>query len=214
MNKLTIGAVEDDSLFRSSLEMFLNSSKAFELKFICSSIEELLEIFKEHDFQDPKILLLDNGLPGRKGIVSIPFIKDKLPNTHIIVLTTFEDEEDIFLALRSGASAYLSKRTSIKKIEDAIYTVERGGAYMSPGIAKKVFKYFHLPQSNKMEKLTERQKDIVELITKGMSYKSVGEQLDISIDTVRDHIKKVYRKLNINSKAELIKMRFPGQSLK
>jgi DNA-binding NarL/FixJ family response regulator len=119
-------------------------------------------------------------------------------------LTTFEDSEKIFSALKAGACSYLSKKSSLKTIFECVTTVSQGGSYMSPSIAKKVIDFFEKKPTQHTE-LTGRQSEIVNCIVEGMSYKMVGEELNISLDTVRTHIMQIYRSLNINSKSQLIK---------
>lgn len=139
------------------------------------------------------------------GLEGISHIQKLLPKVNIIMLTTYEEEDNIFKALCAGAISYISKRTPLTKIEEAIITIYHGGSYMSPSIARKVINYFGPKSNNGMNSLTSRQQQIVQCIVDGLSYKMVADKLQISIDTVRDHIKKIYRLLNINSKAELIK---------
>jgi DNA-binding NarL/FixJ family response regulator len=121
------------------------------------------------------------------------------------MLTTFEEEDKIFKALCAGAVSYISKRTPLTKIEEAIFTIFRGGSYMSPSIARKVISHFNPKPKNTKTQLTSRQSQIVQGIVDGLSYKMIADKHIISIDTVRDHIKKIYRLLEINSKSELIK---------
>ena len=126
------------------------------------------------------------------------------------MLTTFDDADKIFKALCAGASAYLTKRTPFKKISEAIYTVYRGGSYMSPTIARKVVDYF-APKKITHSPLTPRQQQIADGIVEGLSYKLIADKLLIKTETVRDHIKKIYKKLEIHSKAELIKKKMDGE---
>ena len=123
-----------------------------------------------------------------------------LEKVDIIMLTTFEDNDSIYKALCAGACSYLSKKTPLKKIKEAIEVVHKGGSYMSPSIARKVVNTF-APKQNKSNLLTPRQKDIVAGIVDGKSYKMIANDLFVSIDTVRTHIKNIYKTLEINSKA-------------
>ncbi|WP_299391398.1 response regulator transcription factor [uncultured Gelidibacter sp.] len=138
------------------------------------------------------------------GIDGIPLLKNELPNTDIIMLTTFEDSDSIFKALCAGACSYLSKKTSLKKIQEAVEIVVDGGSYMSPSIARKIANHY-APKSIKNHLLTPRQQEIVTGIVDGKSYKMIADDLFVSIDTVRSHIKNIYKTLEINSKAELIR---------
>ncbi len=204
MESIHLAIIEDDPIIRESLEVFLGANTAIEIAFIAESVEDFLGALKVT--RNPKIdlMLLDIGLPGISGLEGIRPIKRKLPDLEIIMLTTYEEEEKIFKALCAGAVSYLSKRTPLPKIQEALFTIHRGGSYMSPSIARKVVQYFS-PKQNKEELLTPRQQQIVQGVVDGLSYKMIGDKYMISLDTVRDHIKKIYKTLQINSKSELVK---------
>lgn len=205
MDTINLAIVEDDAIVRESLSTFFNGNPQFEVRLAVDSVEGFLETVGISNDSPPDILLLDIQLPGMTGIAGIPHIKKLLPEVSIIMLTTFEDTEKIFAALCAGACSYLSKQTSLVKIHEAVLTVSKGGSYMSPGIARKVVEHFAPQPKNAEEVLTERQQEIVQGIVDGLSYKMIAARLDISLDTVRSHIMKIYRTLNINSKGELIK---------
>lgn len=206
MNIINLAIIEDDILIKESLESYLGDNKSINIQFIASSVEDFLNAIKVAREPKVDVMLLDIGLPGMSGLEGIQHIQKLLPKVNIIMLTTYEEDEKIFKALCAGAVSYISKRTPLTKIEEAITTIYQGGSYMSPSIARKVINYFTPKQEEKgMNSLTTRQMQIVECIVGGLSYKMIAEKLMISIDTVRDHIKKIYRLLNINSKAELIK---------
>jgi DNA-binding NarL/FixJ family response regulator len=206
MKVINLGIVEDDLLIRESLESYLGDNKSINIQFIATSVEDFLNAIQVAREPKVDVLLLDIGLPGMSGLEGISHIQKLLPKTNIIMLTTYEEDEKIFKALCAGAVSYISKRTPLTKIEEAITTIFFGGSYMSPSIARKVINYFGpTKQQNEMTSLTARQQQIVQCVVDGLSYKMIADKLLISIDTVRDHIKKIYRLLNINSKAELIK---------
>ena len=202
MELINLAIVEDDKIIRESLESFLGDNNSISITFLANSVEDFLNAITVS--QNPKIdvLLLDIGLPGMSGLEGIRHIKAKTPKTNIIMLTSFEEEDKIFKALCAGAVSYISKRTPLTVIEDAIFTIYRGGSYMSPSIARKVINHFKPKKVD--SKLTARQIQVVQAIVEGNSYKMIADRYLISIDTVRDHIKKIYRLLQINSKAELI----------
>ena len=144
------------------------------------------------------------------GIQGIQHIRQFLPEADIVMLTSFEDDENIFNALTAGACSYISKRTSLAKIQEALFVIHRGGSYMSPSIARKIARHFMPKVNEKTNLLTPRQYEIVEGLVDGLSYKLIADKLDISIDTVRFHIKRIYRALEVNSKAELIRKSLDG----
>ncbi len=201
--KIDIILIEDEKLVRESLLTLIDRHPLFHPLGAFHNVEALLE---EQFIKEPEIILLDiNLVGGISGIEGISPIKSKFTEVDVIMLTTFDDQDRIFKSLCAGASAYITKRTSFPKIAEAIQSVHRGGSYMSPSIARKVVEYFN-PKSKKNE-LTPRQIQVVEGIIEGLSYKLIADRLLISAETVRDHIKKIYRKLEIHSKAELIKKR-------
>ena len=213
MKTINLAIIEDDILIKESLESYLGDNTSINIQFIASSVEDFLNAIEVS--REPKIdvMLLDIGLPGMSGLEGISHIHKLLPKVNIIMLTTYEEDDKIFKALCGGAVSYISKRTPLTKIEEAITTIYYGGSYMSPSIARKVINYFSPKQAEKgMNTLTTRQMQIVECIVGGLSYKMIADKLMISIDTVRDHIKKIYRLLNINSKAELIKKSYEYKS--
>ncbi|MCB0464365.1 MAG: response regulator transcription factor [Aequorivita sp.] len=205
MEKIHLAIVEDDILIKESLERYLGENKIIKITFIANSVEDFLKTLDVSREPKVDVVLLDIGLPGISGLEGIRPIKEKLPKANIIMLTTYEEDEKIFKALCGGAVSYISKRTPLTKIEEAIITIYRGGSYMSPSIARKVINYFAPKQEKEESMLTLRQEQIVQGIMDGLSYKLIAERYMISIDTVRDHIKKIYIILNIHSKAELIK---------
>ena len=212
MEEIRLGIIEDKPTIRESLVSYFEENPTIQIQLVASSVELFLEKIVEQNQPDLDVLLLDIGLPGMTGIQGIPHIKGKYPDLDIIMLTTYEEDDKIFSALCAGACSYISKRTSLAKIMEAIYIVSRGGSYMSPSIARRVVQRF-IPQKaepKKDEILTPRQKEIVKGIVDGLSYKMIADRLDISLDTVRDHIKRIYRALEINSKAEMIRKSLEG----
>jgi DNA-binding NarL/FixJ family response regulator len=144
-------------------------------------------------------------------------IKDDHPETDIIMLTVYNDWQKIFDSLRAGASGYLVKNTPLVEIKKAIETVRNGGSVMSPEIARKVMEHFSSPIGAQAEKekpesvLTPKEKEIVIGLVDGLSYKLLADRMNISIDTIRFHIKNIYKKLHVNSKAEVISKSLRGE---
>lgn len=203
-----LALIEDDLSIRESLKIYIESKSNFEIISQSDSVEDFLALQLNYS---PQILLLDVGLPGMNGIEGIPHIKDKHPNVEIIMLTTYEEDDVIFAALCAGATSYISKRTSIAKILEALHIVELGGSYMSPSIAKKIASSFNQrPQKDKIN-LSTRQREIVDYIVEGLTYNEIAEKCFISLNTVRTHIRRIYSILEINNKTVLIKKYLDGE---
>ncbi len=203
MKDIKLAIIEDDALVQESLCAFFDVISHTECVLVAASIESFLKDLQSLK-KKPDIILLDINLLGMSGIEGIPLIKHELPHVDVIMLTTFEDTDSIFKALCAGACSYLSKKTTLKKIQEAVEIVFDGGSYMSPSIARKIANHY-APKNTKSELLTSRQKEIVTGIVDGKSYKMIADDLFISLDTVRSHIKNIYKTLEINSKAELIR---------
>ncbi len=211
MENIQLAIVEDDPVIRESLETYLGAHPALQFSIVAGSVEDFLAK-AEQPARAPKIdvMLLDIGLPGMSGIEGIRHIRQKFPETDIVMLTTFEEEDKIFKSLCSGACSYISKRTPLSTIQEAIFTIHRGGSFMSPSIARKVVQHFMPKERKENDILSPRQQQIVVALVDGLSYKLIADKLSISIDTVRDHIKRIYRVLEVNSKAEVIRKALDG----
>lgn len=188
MEQINLAIIEDDPLIRESLEGYLGANKAISINVVAGSVEHFLEITKVLP-PAVNIILLDIGLPGMSGLEGIRHIRLVFPEADIIMLTTFEEDDKIFKALCAGACSYISKRTSLVHIQEALFVVRRGGSYMSPSIARKIAQHFMPRQRKEEDLLSPRQKQIVDGIVEGYSYKMIADKLSISLDTVRDHIK-------------------------
>jgi len=211
MSAIRIGLVEDQPMVIENLTAFFEQLPIFDLVLSVTSVE----VFQEEGAAalPIDILLLDIGLPGKSGIEGIPIIKKISPAIDIVMLSSFEDSERIFSTLQAGAVGYISKKSSLMQIKEAIEIIHRGGSYMSPIIARKVIGFFAPKPKNVKEGsvLTERQQQIVGGLADGLSYKMIAGKYSISLETVRDHIKKIYKKLGVNSKAEVISKRLKGE---
>ena len=206
---IKLGIIEDEPLVRENLEIFLTSQVDTEIVLSTNSVEDFLD--QEKYVKDINILLLDINLPGMSGLEGIRHIKNERPNIDIIMLTSYDDSDRIFKALCAGAVSYLSKRSDLKSIRDALLTVSGGGSYMSPSIARKVINHFAPRRQDPDKKLTPRQEQIVQGLVDGLSYKLIADKYLISVETVRDHIKKIYKKLEVNSRTEVIKKKMDGE---
>lgn len=205
---IRIGIIEDQELVVDGLKSLIASNPDFCLIHEASTVEGYLD----HAHKDPPdIILLDIGLPGgMSGIEGIRPLKHAFPMADVIMLTTFDDADRVFKALCAGATAYLTKRTPFTRIAEAITVVHHGGSYMSPAIARKVVEHF-APKKETLATLTPRQAQIADALVEGLSYKMIADRLTVSTETVKDHIKKMYQKLQINSKGELISLRVKGE---
>jgi DNA-binding NarL/FixJ family response regulator len=191
--------IEDDETIRSGFSYLINASKKYKVVNSYANVESCLPNLVA---DKPEVILLDIELPGIKGIDAIPKIKHILPKTHILMLTVYDNEDNVFNALTKGASGYLTKSDSTEKIMDAIQEVVDGGAPMSMNIAKIVIKSFH---KNQNTPLTKRETEILEQIANGKSRSKIAKQMFIDLETVKSHIKHIYLKLNVHSREDAIK---------
>lgn len=206
-----VGIVEDNKKIRDLIQRYLDMQDELSCPVALDSVEEMLEYLEEHE--KPRVILMDIQLPGMSGIKGIGLIKAKYPDIDIIMLTVYHDSHKIFNALRAGASGYLLKHTSLPEIKESIVNLVDGGAPMSPQIARKVINHFqeNAPKKDPDSDLTPREHDIVNGLVDGLSYKMIADRYDISIDTVRAHIRNIYKKLHVNSKAEVIAKSLKGE---
>lgn len=198
---ITVGIVEDHRDFRQSLEFLISSFSDYSLLWSFPSVEEALEQFTETD-----VILLDINLPGLSGIEAIPVFRKKSSTLKIIMLTILDDDHHILEAIMNGADGYILKKSSPAKILDAIRQVYEGGAALTPMVAKQVLSFLK-PESVRPESptnLTAREKEILGLITQGMTNELIAGKLFISIQTVRNHIKNIYDKLQVHSRAQVV----------
>jgi DNA-binding NarL/FixJ family response regulator len=201
-SNIYIAIIEDDQEIRTGLAKYFLSQLEFERVLAVASVEAFFE--SPVDFSKINVVLTDIGLPGKSGIEGIKMIKEKNPQTDVIMITVFKDSDKIFKSLCSGATGYILKGTSFEEIKESILTILKGGSYMSPTIARKIVEYFNPLQKLTESKLTQREEQIVKGLVDGLSYKLIADRLCISVDTVRYHIKNIYTKLEVNSKSEVI----------
>ncbi|MCC5913802.1 MAG: response regulator transcription factor [Balneolaceae bacterium] len=208
---INIGIVEDNVKIRNLIQRYLDMQDNMKCKAAMDSVEEMLDYLKKYDA--PDVLLMDIQLPGMSGIEGITIIKKEYPDIEILMLTVYHDSHKIFDSLMAGASGYLLKHTSLPEIKEAIEDLKSGGAPMSPQIARKVIQHFNkpVPDIKPENELTPREQDIVNGLVDGLSYKMIADRYDISIDTVRAHIRNIYKKLHVNSKAEVIAKSLRGE---
>lgn len=198
---VSVGLVEDHEEFRQSLIYLVSSFTDFRVEWSCASVEEAVE--KE---EVPDVLLLDINLPRMSGLEAIPIFKGKWPETKIIMLTILEDEHNIMTAIKSGADGYILKKTNPQKILEAIQQVYEGGAALTPMVAKQVLSFFNPSQKENQTAsvLTRREQEILSYIVSGITNERIASELFISTQTVRNHIKNIYEKLQVHSKAQVV----------
>lgn len=195
----TIVLIEDDDVLCSSYATLINDEEDLRVINAYPSCEEALKhISDDH----PHVILLDFDLQGINGIDAIPLLKEKVPRSHIIMLTAYESQDKVLDALSNGASGYLTKDSPISKIIDAIREVMAGGGPMSTNVARMVIKSL---QRNQQSPLSKRETQVLELISQGKSRFQIARELAIYAETVKTHISNIYLKLNVNSKADAIK---------
>ena len=209
MTDIRLGIIEDEPLVLGNLEFYFNKLPGISVAFSDNSVEGFLKKITPSAKID--LILLDIGLPGMSGLEGIRPIKEVLPNSDILILSAYDDSDKIFKALCAGAVSYLSKRADLPTIREALMTVHKGGSYMSPSIARKVINHFAPRKTAQTAVLTPRQEQIVQGLVDGLSYKMIADKYLISLETVRDHIKKIYKKLQVNSKAEVIRKKLDGE---
>ena len=195
---------DDSQQRRESLKALLSLSDSMEWVADfpdCSHVEAEMEQYH------PDVVLMDIAMPNVDGITGVALIKKSFPQIRIIMQTIFEDEEKIFASLQAGAEGYILKNASAEKITQSIEEVYQGGAYMTPSVALRVMQYFNKPLQQKEEyKLTPKEKEVLKLLSDGLSYKMVADRLGISYYTVNAHIKKIYEKLHVHSLGEAVSL--------
>ena len=203
MNPITISIVEDLTEVRESLENLVRGSDDFLLLSTYSNAEQAQNKIPK---EQPQIVIMDINLPGISGIDCIRRIKNVCPNTQFMMYTIFEDDDKVFEALEAGASGYLLKKTPKEKIMEALLELYEGGSPMSTQIARKVIKSFQQKNqfSSESNLLTPKQKEVLELLSKGFLYKEISEKLKISLNTVKQHIHKTYLKLHVCNRTEAL----------
>jgi len=197
--KKRVLVIEDDPEIRSSFVMIVDSSQKFT---VVNSYGNCEDAIKHLHSDKPDIVLMDVELPGgMNGIKGTKIIKEKSPNADIIMVTVYEDSEMVYEALKSGASGYITKSANYTELLSALDEITKGGAPMSSKIARMVIDNFHL---NPNSPLTKRETEILQLISEGKTYTQISEELFISKETSKTHIKNIYSKLQVRSKSEAI----------
>lgn len=203
-----LAIIEDQVPIRETLAEYLCAQPEFCCSILAGSVEEFLDLVARAPVP-PQLILSDIGLPGLTGIEGLPLVRERLPEAQVVMLSVYADAERVYQALCAGAVGYLLKDTPLAELKEHLLQVAAGGSPMSPGVARHVVRAFQrlMPRPAPVpgvETLTSRELEIVRGIEDGLSYKLIASRHDISLDTVRNHIRSVYRKLHINSKGELL----------
>lgn len=203
IRRLKIALVEDKANLRDSWSKLINSFPDFSCDCICSSGEEALRAIP---LAQPNVVLMDIFLPRMSGIECTARLKELLPKTQIVILTGVDDNELVFMALQAGADGYLLKRTKPADLHSALLEVARGGAPMSSEIARRVVESFRRPAKirEQLVHLTTREEEVLILLTKGYSNKEIADKLSLSVETIGSHLKHIYEKLHVRSRAEAV----------
>ncbi len=201
MKKINLGIVEDNRLVGETLKFYFSKDSDFEVSFWAVSYEDIP--FGELNNLD--IILCDIGLPGKSGVEATYHIKQKNPKISVVMFTVFEEDDKIFQSLQAGASGYLLKSTPLAEIKAGLLDVLSNGAAISPVIAKKVFNYFNLSETPKSDgqSLSPREFDVLSQVLAGYSNRQIAERLSISMETIKSHVRRIYEKLQLNSRADL-----------
>jgi DNA-binding NarL/FixJ family response regulator len=194
--------IEDHHSFRQGLAYLISASEGFECVDTFVSAEDGIEGLSGVE----DVLLLDINLPNMSGIEAIPFIKAKFPDVKIIMLTIFDDDDNVMKAILAGADGYLLKKTAPPLILSSLQECMEGGSPMTPSIAKNVLTLFkkHIPQKNEDFLLTQREQEILHLLVEGLGNQSIADKLFISVQTVRNHIRHIYEKLQVHTKSQAV----------
>lgn len=200
---ISVAVFEDNTLLREQLIALLQSDQGMRC---VGGWENCLQIEKIMNFYQPNVVLMDISMPEADGLYGLRKIMNSQPDVPVIMLTVFEDDRHVFESICLGAKGYLLKKANPEKIIEAIYDTVNGGSPMSPSIARKVISSFAAIKQMKVTdyKLTKREKDILQSLVDGNSYKMIANELAISINTVRQYIRSIYEKLQVHSMNEAV----------
>ena len=200
---IKIAIVEDDRTTREGLETVINLAAGFQCVCTCMTAEDALRALPP---LAPQVVLMDIQLPKMSGVECVARLKELLPSVQVIMVTVYEDPDRIFCALRAGACGYLLKRSTPEQIVAAIRDVQQGGVPMSSEIARKVIAHFQQQETaaSDMEGLSAREREVLDLVVRGLSNKEIVDRLGISIEGVRWHLRNIYQKLHVHTRTEVL----------
>jgi len=208
---IKVAIFEDNRSLREGLAAMIGGTTGFSCVGAFPNCNNLLKNISQ---ANPDVVLMDIEMPGINGIEAVGMIKEEYPDMKVLMETIFDDDEKIFNSICAGAEGYILKHTSPAEIMEAIKEIHEGGSPMTPSIANRVLKMVKLrPETGSKESfdLTDREKEILMCLVKGMSYKMVADACFISIETVNVHIKNIYRKLQVHSKSEAVAKAIKGK---
>ena len=202
-NPITISIVDDQSELREKIASFLDSMEGLKCLSSYTSAKDALAGLPR---EKPDVILMDINLGGISGIECVRQLKPKLPHSQVIMLTVFEDTEKIFAALTAGASGYLLKRMPLSKLSEAIHEVMDGGSPMSAPIAREVVRLLRkIPTPGDANAhLSPREREVLESLAAGRTYKQIANEMEVTIHTVRSYIRRIYEKLHVQSRTEAV----------
>jgi DNA-binding NarL/FixJ family response regulator len=200
---IRVSIVEDTDDIREAMRVLINGSQGFECLHVFPDAETALQGLPSKDVD---VVLMDINLPGINGIECMALLKDRMPKTQFMMCTVYDDDENIFSALESGANGYMLKRTSPAQILEAIRDLHEGGSPMSSEIARRVVDAMQRKKkpAGPVEILTEREKEILDFLSRGFLYKEIANELFISKETVKKHIHNIYDKLHVQTRTEAL----------
>ena len=200
---IKVSIVEDSHQLRGTLARVISRAEGFECLGQYESAEEALKGLPQ---EKPDVVLMDINLPGMNGVECVRRLKQVAPGIQVMMLTVYEDTENIFNALAAGATGYLLKRTSRAELLDAIRDVKQGGSPMTTHIARKVVQSFQQtgPSSQPTENLSPREQEVLNCLSQGFLYKEIADQLGISYETVHTYIRRIYEKLQVRTRTEAV----------
>jgi DNA-binding NarL/FixJ family response regulator len=198
--------IEDDEKIRNYLGALIAGSGQFDLQASFATAEDAMLYFEQELGQGVELVLTDIQLPGKSGIDFIAWLKPQRPEIQLMVLSSYDDADRVFKALKAGATGYILKNTEAAKLIEALNDLRKGGSPMSNEIARKVVNAFQeTAYVDAKDGLSDREREVLLWLSKGFSYKDIAEKLFISIETVRTHIRNVYEKLHVNNKADALR---------
>jgi DNA-binding NarL/FixJ family response regulator len=200
---ISVAIVEDNAEIRRNLSRYIGEAPGFRCLCACASGDEALRVIPP---APPDVVLMDIQMPGMSGIACTAALKKLVPSVPVMMLTVYEDNDVIFNALKAGASGYLLKRSAPAKLLEAIKELHHGGAPMTSEIARRVIDSFHPAKAaeHPHDKLTAREEEILDCLSKGYVTKEIADKLSVSYDTVRYHLKHIYDKLHVHSRTEAV----------